>query len=270
MMRLFICAALFFGVALAAAGDHGPVPRAWRNDGRGEVHLLYRGKSIEPLNQGRSAACVGCAAAKALEIMHGKTFSAEWIYAASREKGDGIGPGSYCGWAAAAATDIGVLPSGVYPFTGHDLRKFDPGRANSWIRGPPEELKAVASLYRSEGRYEVHDWADLRGAISRGYPVIIGSSVRFGPKRGQVRSSTGELRARILGSWRHAMVVIACDDRGSGAALVLNSWGDDWVSGPQRFGDEPKGSFWASRWAIECMLSSKSDGYVILPIRGLE
>lgn len=269
-MTRIILALLIAACALTAVAKEKPVPNSWAADGKGNAYLLYRGMDIEPLDQSAATSCVGCAAAKALEIMHGREFSAEWIFAASRKAGDPRGLGSYCEWAAEAATDIGVLPAAAYAALGDDLRVYSAKRAMKWIRGPPEKLLPIAALYKSPGYIHVDTWSELRGAISNGYPVIVGSGVGFGPNRGQVRNSDGELRARWWSRWSHAMVFIGISDAGRNkGALVLNSWGKYWVQGPKRFGDEPEGSFWVAKHTVERMLSSYDDAYVILPIEGL-
>jgi hypothetical protein len=45
-------------------------------------------------------------------------------------------------------------------------------------------------------------------------------------------------------------------------ALVLNSWGTSWVSGPRWPADMPEGSFWASRADIETILR-QGDSFAI-------
>ena len=51
-------------------------------------------------------------------------------------------------------------------------------------------------------------------------------------------------------------------------ALVINSWGNDWISGPL-VDDQPPGSFWADWRTIESMLNA-GDSFVLSGINGWE
>ena len=279
MRPIMLSVLLIFGSGsfFAPTVDPDPTPSSWKTDGKGDAFLLYRGykertgRDLTAMSQGRSPSCVGCSAAKAMEIMHGVPFSAEWAYAVSREGKPLKGSGSYAGWAAHAARETGFLPAVNYEIVGEDFTQYSHERSNAYgIRGPPEYLKPLADLYKSPGYHKVTSWEELRGAISQGYPVIIGSNVSFGPRSGQVKDRDGSLRRRWWGKWNHAMVFIGVDDRASSnkGALLMNSWGDHWVSGPKRFKDEPNGCFWASKDAVERMIA-QGDCYVILPIQGL-
>lgn len=282
MFRAFVLGwliAIPFTPTLSTVGtDCRPVPQEFRTVGQGKAYLLSRnyermtGEKLEPMSQGKSPSCVGCSMAKALEILHGRKFSAEFSYGQSRSyiaPWMRFGAGSHCGWAAQSGTEHGVLPSANYAALGEDLTTYSVDRANAYgVRGPPESLVNVAGLYKTRGYYHVHDWEELRGAIAKGYPVIIGSSVSFGPTTGQVKGRDGTLKRRWWGRWAHAMVFIGVDDReGKQAACLLNSWGPNWVRGPKRF-DEPDGTFWAKKKDVERMID-QGDCYVILPVQGL-
>lgn len=277
MNKMALLAGIFFTATFwTPTVDPDPTPKAWNTAGKGNAYVLYRdyekrtGRELKPFSQGRSPSCVGCATAKALEIMHGRPFSAEWAYGASRDAGNPMGAGSFAGWAAHAARETGMLPAADYSVLGEDFTVYDVKRANAYgIRGPPEHLKGLARIYRSPGYYKIRSWEQLRGAISQGFPVIIGSNVSFGPRRGQVKDRDGSLRRRWWGKWNHAMVFIGVDDRKNNkGALLMNSWGETWVSGPKRFQDEPNGCFWASKDAVIRMIN-QGDAYVIRPIAGL-
>lgn len=249
-----------------------PTPESWNTDGAGKAYLLYRGQNIQPLTQGASPSCTGCAMAKALEIMHpGVKFSPEWLYGIARAESNSLGPipGATVEWLARAAQDVGVVPAALYPVLGNDFTKYSVQRANAYgIRGPPEELRVIAGLYKTQGYHKISTWEQLRGAIANGYPVIIGSSLGFGPKRGQVRAADGSLSLRWWSRWRHAMVCIGVSDQGKHrGALILNSWGSSWVTGPKRFSDEVEGSFWAKKADVTRMIN-QGDTWVVLPIKG--
>ena len=245
-------------------------PGYWVNDGENKTFVLYRKHDVSEMAQGRVGSCVGCATAKALELMHGQKFSAEWCYGMSRKHfQEHLSPraGSFCAYAAQMVKDVGALPCLDYSVLGDDMRVYSPARAKQWQRGPPEQYEAVTSGYRS-GFVKIETWEQLRDSIANGVPVIVGSNVGFGPTSGAVRSSSGMLRARWWSKWPHAMVICGVSDGKSKRALLLNSWGSSWVTGPKWLGDEPSGSFWISKADAEKILSY-DDAYAILPVPGM-
>lgn len=247
-----------------------PYPEHWRGDGVNKTFVLYRKHNVEAMSQGRTGSCVGCATAKALELMHGEKFSAEWAYGISRQHFQthySPFPGSFAGFAAQSIKDVGALPARNYAVLGDDLRVYSPERAKIWERGPPETYRQVASGYKS-GFVKIESWEDLRDSIANGVPVIVGSQVGFGRSHGARRSRDGTLRSRWWSRWSHAMVICGVSDGQSKRALLLNSWGKYWISGPKWIGDEPDGSFWISKRDTEKILSY-NDAYAILPIPGV-
>jgi hypothetical protein len=249
--------------------DPYPYPEYWKNDGAGHTFVLYRKHNVRAMSQGSTGSCVGCATAKALELMHGRQYSPEWLYGGSRKHFQAhYNPfaGSFVGWAAQMVKDVGALPSKDYSVMGDDLRVYSPSRARRWQRGPPDTYQTLASEYRS-GFVKIETWEQLRDSIANEVPVIVGSQVGFGSKSGARRSRSGMLRSRWWSRWNHAMVFCGVSDGVSKRALLLNSWGIRWISGPKWLGDEPDGSFWISKRDAEKMLSY-GDAYAILPIPG--
>jgi hypothetical protein len=246
-------------------------PSEWINNGKGRTFVLYRKYDVTAMSQGPVGSCVGTATAKALELMHGYKFSAEWCYGAPREY-FGANPyraGSHCAWAAQTMVDYGAVPCRNYAVLGYDLTTYDPGLAYLWQRGPPPAaLRHTAEKYRSPGFVKIKTWEQLRDSISQGIPVICGSSVGFGTRRTQVRSRSGMLRSKWWSRWNHAMVFAGVSDGKSKRALLLNSWGNDWIKGPKWLGDEPDGSFWISKRDAEKILAY-DDCWAILPLTGI-
>ena len=271
MLKATVIAAVTIGYFFSVPLSPDKYPASWNGKGKGQTYVLYRKHDVTAMSQGPVGSCVGCATSKALEMMHGKEFSASWCYAISRHHfgKDSNKPGSWCGWSAQAMRDVGALPSADYAVLGYDLKGYDPALAYSWQRGPPESLKHIAKSNRASGFVKIKTWEQLRDAISQEIPVICGSSVGFGSKSGQVRSRDGMLRARWWSRWSHAMVFCGVSDGKSKRALLLNSWGNNWVRGPKWLGDEPNGSFWISKRDCEKMLE-QGDTYAILPIRGIK
>lgn len=245
-------------------------PEHWNNDGKSRTFVLYRKHDVIAMSQGNVGSCVGAATSKALELMHGQRFSAEWLYGGSRKHfQQHYSPfgGSFCGYAAQLIKDVGAVPSLDYSLMGDDLRAYSPSRAKNWERGPPDQYAAIAQGYRS-GFVKIETWEQLRDSIANGVPVIVGSNVGYGSTSKAVRTSDGRLKSRWWSSWGHAMVFCGVSDGKSKRALLLNSWGQKWVTGPKWLGDEPEGSFWVSKSDAEKMLAY-DDAYAILPIPGM-
>ena len=239
-------------VLLLATPELSPdeYPSSWKDGGKGKTYVLYRKHNVTAMSQGQVGSCVGTAVAKALEMQTGRKYSAEWCYAISRDYFDASGdsPGSYGVWGAQAMRDVGPVLARNYAILGYNLEKYKPSVAKSWqARGPPESMRAFADGKIVTGFVQITTWEELRDSIAQGNPVIVGSSVGFGRRRGQVRSRTGTLRARWWSRWHHAMVFCGVSDGKSKRALLLNSWGRTWVKGPKWLGDEPDGSFWISK-----------------------
>lgn len=264
-----------FAIVFALASNAQAVspdkyPDTWRGDGVSKTYVLYRKHDVRAMSQGNAPSCVGCAVEKAIELMHGKQFSAEWVYGKSRYQfNKSYGNGSTCAWAADVVRDIGAVPRQEYAIFGFDLSGYDPGLAYSWDRGPPIVLDWTAARYRSAGYVRITTFEELRDAIANEVPVVVGSGVGFGSRTGRVRTRDGMLHSKWWSRWSHAMVFCGVSDGTSKRALLLNSWGDHWIRGPKWLGDEPDGSFWVTKRDVEKMLRY-GDCYAILPIVGLE
>jgi len=246
-------------------------PTEWKNKGVGKTYVLYRKHDVEEMSQGPVGSCVGCSMAKALELMHGTKFSAEWCYGISRKHfNEHTSPyaGSFCGWAAQAMRDVGAVPCLNYSLLDIDLREYNAGTAKRFERGPPESLEVIADAMKIGGFHQIETWEELRDAIATGHPVVVGSNVGFGKPGKCVRDKTGILRSQWWSKWGHAMVFCGVSDGRSKRALILNSWGKDWVRGPKWLGDEPDGSFWVTKSDAQKMIA-QGDAFAILPIPGL-
>ena len=224
--------------------------------------------------------CVSMGAAGAVDILRALEFvmnkseyiaetATEPIYAMSRvEIGKGqLGneDGSVGAWAAQAVKTLGTLVRRKYGSI--DLSKYDGNRAKQWgapNAGCPNELEPEAHQHLVKTTSLVTTWEELCDAIAAGYPVTVASNQGFT----NVRDDKGFLRPS--GSWPHQMFICAADDEsGRPGALIQNSWGPDWVSGPTAF-DQPPGSFWADADVVVRMLSAQDawaysdlDGYPV-------
>ncbi len=193
----------------------------------------------------------------------------EIIYAGARiEVGGGqlgYSDGSWGVWAGEFVRKWGVLLRQEY--LGHDFTTYS-GRVARTLgsprKGVPDELEPLCKLHPVKTCALVTSWEECRDSVANGYPVAMCSNIGFTTKR----NSDGFLR-RSRRPWYHAMAIIGVDDeyRRPGA-LVQNSWGRSWVSGPKRH-EQPDGSFWCDADTIDAAMrqgdSIAFSGYVGYP-----
>lgn len=270
------------------------IPDEWKGEGKGQTRLLHEdyekihGVVYVPRNQGRSPSCVGQAAAAAVdflapvEIVSGERerkppapAAAGVIYGLSRQEigelGPDVGGGSLNIWAVQAMKQYGVVARLRYPLLGIDLRQPSSERAIKYGReGIPTELERIARLHPVKEYYAINSYKDLRDAIYAGCPVIVGSDQGFGNgklKRDRQGFLNPPKRVFFPSIWRHAMVCIGMCDNGRKGALILNSWGSKWISGPHRFKGTPEGTFFVDAAIINHMVKQQ-DSYAIRGFRG--
>jgi hypothetical protein len=254
-------------------GEDAPV---WRLATKGRK-MVGRGP-IPTYDQGQIGSCVGCgwaatiSVAIAAQIAIGKarnqdapTISPEVIYATSRVD---IGKnrvrgsdGSVGAWAAEATAKIGVLAQTKYGQ--HDLTTYSVPRCKQWgDNGIPAELKEQAKANLAKNVTKISSGDEARKALAQGYAIAVCSNQGFGSygQGGAVRDKDGFLAAR--GNWNHCMSIIGYRADRPGF-LILNSWGEGWVTGPKgKFDDIPEGSFWAEFAVVDRMLK-QDDSYCV-------
>ena len=244
------------------------------------VHRQVYGVPWQSLNQGDVGSCVanafglGVTTAESVDHVVGKrprpppACSVEPIYAGARTlamlpprargpAGDGTYGGAAARWIIGRCKDPavgGVLHREAFgPF---DLREYSVSRCRQWgdVGLPAELAKRAASLRMR--CVQVSTWAELCAALERGSPVAICSQVGYEPKHGAVRDSDAFKAA--AGRWPHAMLAWGVRHKHNGSprdgALIQNSWGQRWISGPRWPDDQPEGSFWSDRRNVEEML----------------
>lgn len=270
------------------------IPDNWKGKGSGGIRLLYQdykkvhGVTYVPRNQGRVPSCVGQAVAAAadflaaVDIVAGQPerkppapAAAGVIYGLSRQEIGELGPGVRGGsmniWGVQALQRYGVVARLRYPLIEIDLRQPSSSRALKYGKeGVPDSLERIAKLHPVKEYYSINSYEDLRDAICAGYPVVIGSKQGFGNgklKRDKDGFLNPPRRVFFKSVWKHSMVCIGVCDNGRKGALILNSWGSEWVSGPHRFEGSPEGTFFVDYFIIDHMVKQK-DSYAIRGFRG--
>jgi hypothetical protein len=254
-----------------------------------EAHRAVYGKPFEAWNQGSAGTCVsfgwgvGSYIGQCVDWKQGELpkppllVATEPIYGGSRTFGRmppvtnaGFSDGSYGGaaarWVAGRCRDKEV--GGILfreKVGAFDLSTYSIPLSRQWgAYGPPREIAVAAAAKRAVAVAQVTTWDELAAAITSGYCVPICSNVGF--EATNTRDKFGALPRG--GNWSHCMCVISIrfaanhTDGTPDGALVLNSWGTRWVTGPRWPADMPEGAFWCSRADIEAILR-QGDSFAI-------
>ena len=252
----------------------GPASESIKGSGAGTRALLW--KNVEqlvgqyPVRTQAIGDCVSQGAATAVDVVKATSIqsggpgiwraetASEAIYGLSRvEVGQGeLGrdDGSYGAWGAKAVKDYGTLVRERYGQ--HDLSVYSGELAREWgVDGLPDDLEPVAHEHLIREISLVETYEDVRDALANGYAVTIASMQGFR----DVRDDDGFLKP--AGEWPHQMAVIGMDDEFKRpGVLVMNSWGENWVSGPTRH-NQPPGSFWVDADVLEKKILSDEDSW---------
>ncbi len=163
------------------------------------------------------------------------------------------GDGSVGVLAAAFVKEYGVLLRQRY--LDYDYTNYDGAVARTLGRtGVPNALEAYCKLHPVANVALVTTWDQLCDCIFNGYPVAICSNQGFYTRNG--RDKDGFLYPS-RNPWYHCMLIAGIDDAYSRpGALIINSWGSDWIWGPTRH-DQPAGSFWAEADVVERILKQE-------------
>ena len=153
------------------------------------------------------------------------------------------------GWSSSAAARIILTKSGAVvrrDYPGHfDLTDYSGKMASRYgAEQPPDSWVEISNdhLFRTATRCSVEE---MPAFLAKGFGISSDGSEGF------ARSVGADLEARRSGSWRHAMAVIGCDQRGPEPLfLIQNSWGNylKYEAGrtiPGTSYQIPRGSFFA-------------------------
>jgi hypothetical protein len=260
----------------------------WRNteagkvpgvDDKGNVFLWKasikaRGKVIPARNQGPVGSCMSFGSGGAYEtsldvqVASGKAqrsvdVAQEVLYAGHRVEANGgiaplFGDGGTGAWMAKWIPSGGVVERKAYgPI---DLSEYSPSRCRLWGRtGVPDELEPLAKQNTASVAL-VENADELLQALTNGYSVFVCSNQGFS----STRDADGF--ARPSGRWAHCMYFdgYRADKRGF---HCRNSWGENWISGPEGPGEPPPGGFWVD-WNTADRMMKARDSYAVSSVKG--
>jgi hypothetical protein len=177
--------------------------------------------------------------------------AADALYAMSRQVSNTLGyqDGSYGSAAADAISKYGVIHMTKYGNI--DLSTYSAQRCRDWAsQGVPRTILDAATPHKMVQVTLIQNCQQLRSAIRNYYGVNVCSSQGFTSSR-----SEGGWAA-ASGTWNHSMYIAGYRGGKRRGFLIVNSWGDDWITGPVWPDDQPYGSFWADWDIVEGMLRS--------------
>jgi hypothetical protein len=226
------------------------------------------------INQGSVGSCVGCATAHAAGISVSVDYSqrglidfwapvsGEACYGGSRVEGAGLsyypgGDGSSGAAAVKFLKTYGIVWAKKYPELNIDLTTYSANRAKQMgARGVGDKLAEVAKKHPIPFATLIKNWDELVAAVTNGNACVVCSQTGFNNPRGRNQPSQRDADGYLApsGSWSHAMCVCGYRLKPYPAVLVLNSWDNDWVSGPVYPDDMPKGAFWVKKEVMEKMI----------------
>lgn len=184
-------------------------------------------------------------------------------------------------WALEFIKDWGVLHQLKYGDT--DLSGYSIPRSQKWaFDGVPDELEDIARQHPVQQFSKVSNFDDLSDALAGGQPVVIGST--YAVKETRDQDGFGSLytggdrfwdrrRRRWFQTadrkkWYHEMFFAGIrNETERPGALLVNSHGSDWITGPKSFG-QPDGTCWLSPDECDLMLKDWDEGYAISAYKG--
>ena len=172
-------------------------------------------------------------------------------------------------WAGEWVRDYGILLRGVYGDI--DLTKYRPDLARLWGRnGVPENLKKLAKPHPVKTVTLVEGFDQAADSIANGYPVLVCSNVGYVD-----RTDDEGFLSRGKKPWNHGMLIWGIDTISKRqGGCIANSWGTNWISGPQHKLGTPAGCFWADAKNIDAMLKQEDSfafsNYIGYPRRDLD
>jgi len=236
------------------------------------------GERLISYHQGRVGSCCGISMSQLLNHtqaidcmikLQPETYkhmsSGEGTYGLVREAcGMRRGDGAYGSGAARAITTMGTLWMKEYGEINLDV-PYDANRCRRYgSRWCPDDLKVEAKKHLIKSANQVKSAKEAWAIIGGNDPIQVCSNRGFQKKRDR------DGFCKPYGNWNHAMAIIGRRTTQSGRRgfLILNSWGENWCSGPL-FEDQPKGSFWADYKVVDYMLK-QGDSYNVIDLNGFK
>lgn len=144
-----------------------------------------------------------------------------------------------------------------------DLTPYSSATIKKWFsKGIPQELLTIAKEHPLLESAQVQSWEEFRDAVAAGYPVVFcGSMGGSNSKRGK----DGFVKPK--GTWYHSWCGAGVVDGKRPGALLINSHGKHYGSGPKTHG-QPDGSIWVDAKHIDKQCRTHGDSYALSLYKG--
>lgn len=241
--------------------------------GEGKVALLWKEyeRTVGPwiAHKQASGDCVAHAAGSVLDLlsmMQGDRWvaasSTDMIYAGGRSLQRKVPSyGMRAEWTVEWLEEFGNLLRIEYP--PYDLMPYSAKTNKSWDRkGVPSLLKKKAKEHPLLGWARVRSWEEARDAVVARSPIVL--CAPFGAEDSR-RDADGFIKPR--GQWYHSWTLAGINDGSRPGALLLNSHGPNWGTGPKRHG-QPDGSCWIDAKYIDSACRNFGDSYALSEYKG--
>lgn len=212
------------------------------------------------------------------EISEWQMPATEAIYGGSRVEARGSpgdGARAYGGYSdgsygAAAAKWVNARGGILFrkQYEKFDLSVYSGDRAKEWGafgcggKNDGEVADRIAKDHQCQNVALVRSFTEAAAAIKSGYAVPVCSMQGFSSRR----DSQGF--ASPSGSWAHCMCFVGVRFDRPGL-LCLNSWGDNWITGPVWPDDQIPGSFWVDA-AVATRMLDDGDSFAVSTVGGFE
>lgn len=222
-----------------------------------------RGGRLVAIHQGSVGSCVGCMGSRVADLTAAcdiyqrrerETWprnkattrpiisSPEYCYAAARLVVASLGrwDGATGSGMARALQEIGTAYQRPHA-PDVDLSRYSALRARTWARvGVPDEVLEAAREHPFRATCRVKTAEHAVALLQNGYGVGVCSGLAWSSRR----DKDGFAR-RVRPGWSHAMALVGyhVTDRGRRGLIFQNSWGPQWIEGPEPLADFPEGSF---------------------------
>lgn len=148
-------------------------------------------------------------------------------------------------------------------YENYDLTPYSSATVKKWDRkGIPEELLVIAKEHPLLESAQVRSWEEFRDAVAAGYPVVFCASMGASNSR---RDKEGFIRPK--GTWYHSWCGAGVDDGKRPGALLINSHGKNYGSGPKTH-SQPNGSVWVDAKHIDKHCRNFNDSYALSLYKG--
>ena len=145
----------------------------------------------------------------------------------------------------------------------HDLTPYSEATLKKWFnKGIPEELLAIAKEHPLLESAQVQSWEEFRDAVAAGYPVVFCASMGGSNSK---RDKEGFIKPK--GKWLHSWCGAGVADGKRPGALLINSHGKHYGSGPKTHG-QPDGSIWVDARHIDHQCRAFGDSYALSLYKG--